>query len=50
MKHIDASSEDGRYIKVSDDETYQEIGIYCDNVEQTNEFIIKLIAELLKGE
>ena len=50
MKHIDASSKDGRYIKVSDDEMYREIGIYCDNVEQTNELIIKLVAELLKGE
>lgn len=50
MKHIDASSKDGRFIKVSDDETYQEIGIYCDNVDQANEFIIKLVSELLKGE
>lgn len=50
MKHIDATSKDGRVIKVSDDETYQEIGIYCDNVDQVNELVIKLVAELLKGE
>ena len=50
MKHIDISSKDGRFIKISDDETYQDIGIYCDNIEQANELIIKLIAELLKGE
>lgn len=50
MKYIDATSKDGRFIKVSDDETYQEIGIYCDNVDQANELVIKLIAELLKGE
>lgn len=50
MKHIEATSKDGRYIKVSDDETGKDIGIYCDNMEQANELIIKLIAELLKGE
>ena len=49
MKHIDVSSKDGRFIKVSDDETYQDIGIYCGNVDQENEFVIKLISELLKG-
>lgn len=48
MKHIDASSKDGRFIKVSDDKTYQEIGIYCDNIDQANEYVIKLVAELLK--
>lgn len=48
MKYIDATSKDGRYIKVSDDVTYQEIGIYCENVEQANELVIKLITELLK--
>lgn len=50
MKYIDATSKDGRFIKVSDDETYQEIGIYCDNADQANELVIKLVAELLKGE
>lgn len=49
MKHIDASSKDGIFIKVSDDETYQEIGIYCDNIDQANELVIKLVSELLKG-
>ena len=48
MKYIDISSKDGQFIKVSDDETYQEISIYCDNVGQTNEFVIKLVSELLK--
>lgn len=48
MKHIDASSKDGRFIKVSDDETYQEIGIYCDSADQANEYVIKLVTELLK--
>lgn len=50
MKHIDASSKDGLFIKVSDDEIYQEIGIYCDNIDQANELVIKLVFELLKGE
>lgn len=50
MKHIDVLSKDGRFIKVSDDETYQDIGIYCDNVDQVNELVIKLVSELLKGE
>lgn len=50
MKYIEATSKDGRVIKVSDDNTYQDVTIYCDNVDQTNELIIKLIAELLKGE
>ena len=50
MKHIEAASKDGCYIKVSDDMTYQDIGIYCDNVDQANELIVKLVAELLKGE
>ena len=50
MKYIDISSKDGRFIKVSDDETYQEIGVYCDNIDQANELVIKLVAELLKGE
>lgn len=48
MKHIDASSKDGRFIKVSDEEAYQEIGIYCDNTDQANEYVIKLVTELLK--
>lgn len=48
MKHIDVSSKDGKFIKISDDETYQEIGIYCDNADQANEYVIKLVAELLK--
>ena len=50
MKYIDISSKDGRFIKVSDDETYQEIGVYCDNIDQANELVIKLVTELLKGE
>lgn len=50
MKHIDTSSKDGRFIKISDDETYQEIGIYCDNADQANEYVIKLVTELLKGD
>jgi hypothetical protein len=50
MKHIEATSNDGCYIKVSDDETGKDIGIYCNNVDQTNDFIIKLAVELLKGE
>ena len=50
MIHIEATSKDGRYIKVSDDETGKDIGIYCDNMEQANELIIKLVAELLKGD
>ena len=50
MKHIFVTSKDGRFIKVSDDETYQEIGIYCDNIDQANELVIKLVSELLKGE
>lgn len=50
MKYIEATSKDGRVIKVSDDGTYQDVTIYCDNVDQANELIIKLIAELLKGE
>lgn len=50
MKYIEATSKDGRVIKVSDDNTYQDVTIYCDNVDQINELIIKLIAELLKGE
>lgn len=50
MKYIDASSKDGRYIKVSDDTTYQDIGIYCDNADQANKLVVKLTVELLKGE
>lgn len=48
MKHVDITSRDGRYIKISDDVTYQEVGICCTDVDQANELIIKLIAELLK--
>ena len=48
MKYIDATSKDGRYIKVSDDVTYQEIGIYCENAEQANDLVVKLTVELLK--
>lgn len=48
MKYIDATSKDGRCIKISDDTTYQEVTIYCDNVDQANEFAIKLTVELLK--
>lgn len=48
MKHIDVSSKDGIFIKVSDDETYQEVGVYCDNIDQANELVIKLVSELLK--
>jgi hypothetical protein len=48
MKYIDATSKDGRYIKVSDDVTYQEVGIYCENVDQANELVAKLTVELLK--
>lgn len=47
MKHIEATSKDGRYIKVSDDKTYEDVAIYCDNVDQANDIIIKLVAELL---
>ena len=50
MKHIDVSSKDMLFIKVSDDETYQEISIYCGNIDQTNELVVKLISELLKGD
>lgn len=50
MKHIDITGKDGRVIKVSDDNTYQDVSIYCDNIDQVNELIIKLTAELLKGE
>ena len=50
MKYIDASSSDGRYIKISDDVTYQDIGIYCDSADQANELVIRLAVELLKGE
>lgn len=50
MKYIEAVSKDGCTIKISDDKTYQDVIIYCDNVDQANELIIKLIAELLKGE
>lgn len=50
MKYIDISSKDGRVIKMSDDSTYQDVTIYCDNVDQANDLIIKLAAELLKGE
>ena len=50
MKHIFATSKDGRFIKVTDDETYQDIGIYCGDIDQANEFVIKLVTELLKGE
>lgn len=50
MKHIEAMSKDGRVIKVSDDETYQDVTIYCDNVDQANDIIIKLVAGLLKGD
>ena len=49
MKYIDATSKDGRCITVSDDITYQEIKIYCENVDQAGDFIIKLAVELLKG-
>ena len=48
MKYIDATSKDGRYIKISDDTTYKDVGIYCDNVDQANELIIKLTVEFLK--
>ena len=50
MKYIEATSKDGRVIKVSDDSTYQDVAIYCDNVDQANDLIVKLVAELLKGE
>ena len=50
MKYIDVSSKDACCIKVTDDVTYQDITIYCNNADQANELIIKLIAELLKGE
>lgn len=50
MTHIDLSSKDGRYIKLSDDETHQDIGIYCDNMDQTRELVIEIITKILKGE
>lgn len=50
MKHIEATSKDGRVVKVSDDTTFQDIEIYCDNIDQANELVIKLVAELLKGD
>lgn len=50
MKHVDISGKDDRVIKVSDDSTYQDVTIYCDNVYQANNLIIKLVTELLKGE
>jgi hypothetical protein len=50
VKYIDMTSKDGRYIKVSDDKTYQDVGIYFDNADQANEFAVKLAIELLKGE
>lgn len=40
----------GNEVVVKDDETYQEIGIYCDNADQANEYVIKLVTELLKGD
>ena len=49
MRYIDASSQDGRYIKISDDVTYQEIGVYCDSADQANDIVIRLVVELLKG-
>ena len=49
MKYIDATSKDGRCITVSDDTTYQEVKIYCENIDQAGDLIIKLVAELLKG-
>lgn len=50
MKYIEATSKDGRVIKVSDDTTFQDIEIYCDNIDQANDLVIKLVTELLKGE
>lgn len=50
MKHIDITSKDGRFIKISDDKEFTEIGIYCENADQANELVVKLIPVLLKGE
>ena len=50
MKYIDVSNKDACYIKVTDDVTYQHITIYCNNVDQANELMLKLAIELLKGE
>lgn len=50
MIHIDVSSKDGRYVKISDDTTYQDIGIYCDNMDQAKELVIEIIIKTLKGE
>lgn len=50
MKHIEMTSKDGLVIKVSDDTTYEDLKIYCDNVDQVNDLVVKLVAELLKGE
>lgn len=50
MKYIDVTSKDGRCIKVSDDIAFQEVTIFCDSIEQTNELVVKLITEFFKEE
>lgn len=50
MKYIDVSNKDACCIKVTDDVTCQDITIYCNNVDQANELMLKLAIELLKGE